>query len=141
MGDIVTALDIRIIALILAVAMLAARLSRPAFRRPRCGGWPWCAALLYERYKIVLADSLKNEESCRAGPTIADQVWAARSHRIGLTWVEPYLLFGFTQEEADAPIDHIKRVLDITVAVPRHLLGRRDLEFGDTETAALEMMS
>jgi hypothetical protein len=97
--------------------------------------------LLQKRNIIVLADALKNEESCRAGPPIADQVWAARSHRIGLTWAEPHLLFGFTQEKADAPIDHVKRVLDITVAVLRHLLGRRDLEFGDTEAGALEMIS
>ena len=45
--------------------------------------------------KIILAEALKNEEGCRAIPTVGDQVRTAWSDRIGITWAEPHLLFWF----------------------------------------------
>src|SRR2546428_6347082 len=75
----------------------------------------------YERHVVVLANALQHEEGCRAIPTIGDEVRAARSDGIGISWAEPHLLFGFAQEESDLPLDDVEGVLDITVAMPRHL--------------------
>jgi hypothetical protein len=38
-------------------------------------------------------------------------------------------------------LDDVERILDIAVAMPRHLLSRRDLEFADAEAGPLGMIN
>src|SRR5262249_51124705 len=53
---------------------------------------------------------------------------------------EPHLLLGFTQEEPELSRDDVERILNMAVAVPGHLLCRRELEFGDAEARSLGMV-
>jgi hypothetical protein len=64
---------------------------------------------------------------------------AARPNGIGVAGTEPHLLRGLSQEQSEASLQDVDRILDIAVGVPRHILFRRDLEFGDAETQPLGM--
>jgi len=59
--------------------------------------------LLHERNVIVLADTLKQEEGCRAIPSIGDEVRAARSDRIGIAGADLHLLLRYAQDEPEVP--------------------------------------
>ena len=97
--------------------------------------------LLHERNVIVLADALQNEEGRRALSAIGDEVRPARPNRIGVTGAEMHLLLGLAQEELEASLNDVERILNMGMVMPRHLLGRRDLEFGNAEAGPLGMMS
>lgn len=92
-----------------------------------------------ERHVIVLADALEHEERRGAVASIGDQMRTARPDGIGVAGTEPHLLLGLPQEQSEASLQDVERILDLAVAVPRHVLVRRDLEFGDAETQPLGM--
>ena len=91
---------------------------------------------LSQRHKIVLAHTLEDEKYRGCVTGIGDQMRAARPDGIGVAGAEPHLLLGLAQEQAEASLQDVERILDIAVAVPRHVLVRRDLDFGDAETGA-----
>src|SRR5579863_8436622 len=64
---------------------------------------------------------------------------APRSDRIRFTGSEPHLLLRLAQEQPEPSLQDIERVLDVAVAVPRHGLDWRDLEFGNPESRSLGM--
>jgi len=99
------------------------------------------APLLNERNVIVFADALQHQEGRRAVPTIGDEVWPARANTICLAGGEPDLLFGIAQEESQVSLDHVERILNIRVVMPRYRLIRRDLEFRDSKARPLGMIS
>src|SRR5258708_17838276 len=57
----------------------------------------------------------------------------AGARREGLAGLQTNLLLGFLQEEPHLAFQHIERVGDIRVEVPRHGLRRRELQLADVE--------
>ena len=49
-------------------------------------------------------------------------------------------LLRITQRPPDPADEHVERVTDARVAMPRNLLRRADLQLGDAESRALQMM-
>ena len=49
-------------------------------------------------------------------------------------------LRGITQRHPDPAGEHVERVTDARVSVPRDLLRRADLQLGDAKSRTLEMM-
>lgn len=94
-----------------------------------CAGF----ALLHERNVIVLANALKDEKRCGVFPTIGDKVRTPRSDRIGIPGAKPHPLLRFAQEQPDLSLDNVERILNRAVAMPRHLLRRRDLKLANAE--------
>src|SRR5882672_8742920 len=111
-----------------------------AWRRPARPSQTLPGSLLHERDVIVCADTLQHEEGHRALSPIGDEVRAARADRIGLPGAEPHLLLGFAQEEPEVSREDVERILDMAVAMPGHLVRRRELEFGDAEAGPLGML-
>src|SRR5438128_5693127 len=84
--------------------------------------------------EVVLADALEDEEGHRLPATVGDEMRAARSRGEGLPGGKAHLLLGLLQENAQVALQHVERVGDVVVVVPRHLLRRRELELGDAES-------
>jgi len=55
--------------------------------------------------------------------------------------LEVHFLFRILQEQPHLPFQNVKGIGDIGVAVPRHLLRRRELQLRDTKAGALCMVS
>ena len=87
--------------------------------------------------EVVFADALQHEEGRRDVAAVGDQVRAARGNGVGLARCERDLLVRFLQEDAQPPLEHIERVLDVGVGVPGNLLLRRDLQLVDAEPGPL----
>src|SRR2546422_5495427 len=77
-----------------------------------------------KRNEVVLADACEREEGRRSSAAVGNEVWSARSHRIGIAGTKQNLLLGFAQEEPDLAINDIERVLNVAMVMPRHALQR-----------------
>src|SRR3989442_11336521 len=60
--------------------------------------------------------------------------------RIRLARHEPHLFFWFTQEKPNAPFENVEGILNVRVAMPWHVLCRRDLQFRNPEARPLRMI-
>lgn len=90
--------------------------------------------------EVVVADTLKHEERRGGVPTIYHKVRTPWRNGIGITGLKPDFLLRLPQEEPDTSFEHIKRVLDIVMVVPRYLLCRRNLNFVDTEPGSVDVI-
>src|SRR5262245_30604873 len=59
---------------------------------------------------------------------------APHAHTVTLSWPEPHFLLWVSQKEPDRALKDIERILDFAVVMPRHLLGRPDLDLADAES-------
>src|SRR5712692_9539851 len=92
-----------------------------------------------QRDKIVFADALQHEEARRGVAAVDHEVRALRPDRERLAGPEAHLLLGIAQEDADLPLEHVERVLDVVVVMPGHLLRWRDLDLIDAKAGALRV--
>src|ERR1700694_5906764 len=104
----------------------------PLLLRARCGRSD-------ERHEIVFAHPLQHEEHGGAVARVGDEVRPRGPHRVGLARLELHVLLGLAHENPDVSGQHIECVLDVAVAVPRHLLLRADLQLGNAEAGPLGM--
>src|SRR5215831_15215446 len=95
---------------------------------------------LDERDEIVFADSLEHQEGRRRLSGIGHEVRSSCPHRIRLAWLEAHVLLGILHEKLQLTLDHIERILDVAVRVPRHFLRRTDLQFGDAKSLPRRMV-
>jgi hypothetical protein len=58
----------------------------------------------------------------------------------GVTGLDLPFLVGVAQRDADATVEHVERVFDLRVAMPRDLLGGTDAKLRDPKTRALRMV-
>src|SRR5262245_27068057 len=84
-----------------------------------------------EGNEVVFADPLQDQERGQALASVDDEVRPARPDRVGLAGTEPLLLLGVAQEQADAPFQHVERVLHAAVVVPGNLLALIEGQLGD----------
>src|SRR5258707_9830841 len=94
-----------------------------------------------QRYVVVLAQTLQDEERRRGVAAVCDEVRSARRDHVHLTGAEAYFLPGIAEEEPKPPFQDVERVLDGAVIVPGDLLARGDLKLGDAKSCALGMAS
>jgi hypothetical protein len=88
---------------------------------------------LRERHEIVLADSLQDQKHRRRVATIGDEMRALGRHRISLSACQTHVLLRCLQEDPERALDHVERVVNVIVVMPRHLLARADLQLGDAD--------
>src|SRR5262245_34392511 len=61
----------------------------------------------------------------------------ARSNLVGLARPQLDLFLGVTEEDPEAALQHVERVLDLVMVVPGHLLRGTDLKLRDPESWSL----
>src|SRR5262245_46718327 len=83
--------------------------------------------------KIVFADALQDEKHSRRVTGVGNKVRALRGHRIGLSRGEPYFFFWILEEDPNGSRHDVKRVVDVVMIVPGHLLRGADLKLGDAK--------
>src|SRR3954468_13973485 len=79
---------------------------------------------LHQRYVVVFADALEDEERERRGAGVGDEMRTAGHRDVALPRAEADLLLGFLQEQPHLALQHIEGVADAGVIVPGHRLGR-----------------
>src|SRR5207245_3723845 len=94
---------------------------------------------LRQRNVVVLADALQNQEDGRTLAAVGDEMRPAFAHRVRLAGPEAHFLLRIAQEQAQAALQDVERVLDLVVIVPGHLLARADLELRDSKARTLGM--
>lgn len=94
------------------------------------------------RQEVIIANSMQNQKRspspCRRSSTSA----AGPAGPGPMPAPPPQLnaLLRITQRPPDPADEHVERVTDARVAMPRNLLRRADLQLGDAESRALQMM-
>jgi hypothetical protein len=99
------------------------------------------AAHLHDGDVIILAAALKHEEGRRPLPAVGDLVRATRPDTVSIAGAEPRYFLRLAQREPEMPLDDVERILDVAVAMPRHLLRRRNPEFTNAEAGPLGITS
>ena len=87
-----------------------------------------------EWHKVIRADALQIEKCRRGLARVSHQVRSSGAHGVGLARRQLDRLDRLAQNEPHPPLQDVKRVLDVGVAVPRDLLRRRDLQFSDAKS-------
>src|SRR5262245_49872051 len=90
-----------------------------------------------ERYIVVFAKALEHEEVDRGIAAVGDEVRATGFRGEGLAGREADLFLGVLQEDPQVALQHIERIADFVVVVPRHFLRGRELQLLDAETRPL----
>src|SRR5205823_13862885 len=85
---------------------------------------------LDERHEVVLADPLQHQKCGRVGAAVRHEMRPARGDAIALAGREAHFLLRLAQEDAQAAGQHLERIADAAVVMPRHMLRWRELELG-----------
>ena len=101
-------------------------------RRPR-------SPSLRQRYVVVLAHALQDQEGERTLAGVGHQMRAPGHRSVGLAGFQPDLLLRVLQEQAHLAFQHVEGVGDVGVEVPGYGLAGRELQLADVEARALGM--
>src|SRR5881396_3756270 len=63
----------------------------------------------------------------------------SRPNHVRLARSEPYLVLRIAHEDPQLALEHVERVLDVRVEMPRHLLRGRDLQLVDPKPRTLRV--
>src|SRR6185437_6994051 len=97
----------------------------------RSGAWNLPSG---ESNKIVLTNSLQNQEHGGGVTSIRDEMRASRTNSISLTDSETNLLVRFTCKNAYRSVYNVECVLRFAVVMPRYRLRRTYLQLGNAKT-------
>ena len=95
--------------------------------------------LRHQRHEIIFADALQDQEGERRLAGVGDQMRPPgpdRKTSPGLRFTFSWLL----QVQPHLAFQHIEGIGDVGVGVPRHLLGRRELQLRDTKAGTRGML-
>src|SRR5690348_16748215 len=89
-----------------------------------------------QRDEIIFAHALQDQEGERSRAAIRHEMRPPGPDGIDVTGLQPQFLLRVLQKQSHLAFEHVERVGDIGMGVPRHLLGRRELQLRDAKAGA-----